>query len=54
MLLDTSREVDTFRHDGSCVCLICGASYDVETDAFGDGCMTYWFQLMLERREGQE
>ncbi len=36
-------------------CTNCGECYDVETDAFGDGCMTYYFALMAERialREG--
>jgi len=31
------------------VCLECSDSYDVETDAFGDGCMTYYFPLMAQR-----
>lgn len=31
----------------------CGECYEVETDAFGDGCMVYWFQLMVERKENQ-
>ena len=29
----------------------CGDSYEVETDAFGDGCMTYWVEMMTRRRE---
>lgn len=32
-------------------CEECGDVYDVETDAFGDGCMTYWFPLMLESQQ---
>ena len=32
-------------------CQECGDSYEVETDAFGDGCMTYWFEIMRRRRE---
>jgi hypothetical protein len=27
----------------------CGDSYDVETDAFGDGCVTYYFNLKLKK-----
>lgn len=30
-------------------CISCGDSYEVETDAFGDGCMTYYFAMMTER-----
>ena len=30
-------------------CADCGDNYDVETDAFGDGCMTYYFPLVAER-----
>lgn len=30
----------------------CGDEYDVETDAFGDGCVTYYFQLVAERMLG--
>jgi len=30
-------------------CLDCADSYAVETDAFGDGCMTYYFPLMTAR-----
>ena len=32
-------------------CESCGESYEVETDAFGDGCMTYYFPLQLKRAE---
>lgn len=32
-------------------CDECGDTYDVETDAFGDGCMKYYFPFMLARRE---
>lgn len=27
----------------------CLDQYDVETDAFGDGCVTYYFALMAQR-----
>jgi len=30
----------------------CGESYDVETDAFGDGCMKYYFALQLRQGRG--
>ncbi|MCE9530872.1 MAG: hypothetical protein K8T89_07080 [Planctomycetes bacterium] len=33
-------------------CIECSDIYDVETDAFGDGCMTYHFPLMAERLFG--
>lgn len=32
----------------------CGDEYDVETDAFGDGCVTYYFALMSKRLLGEE
>lgn len=32
-------------------CEECGDSYTVETDAFGDGCMTYWAEMMTRRAE---
>ena len=37
-----------------CSCLECGDSYPVETDAFGDGCVKYYFTLMSERMLGKE
>ena len=36
------------------VCQECGDTYSVETDAFGDGCMTYHFPLMAKRILGEE
>jgi transcription elongation factor Elf1 len=30
-------------------CQQCGDSYLVEPDAFGDGCMTYYFQMLADR-----
>ena len=33
-------------------CIECGDSYPVETDAFGDGCMTYYVGFMAARMEG--
>ena len=35
-------------------CEKCGDSYQVETDAFGDGCMTYWFQMMFSKMKKGE
>jgi transcription elongation factor Elf1 len=35
-------------------CQECGDSYPVETDAFGDGCMTYYLGFMTERGESDE
>lgn len=32
-------------------CDECGDTYDVETDAFGDGCMKYYFPFMLARQQ---
>ena len=32
-------------------CTQCGDSYLVETDAFGDGCMTYYVGFMAEQME---
>ena len=33
-------------------CLDCGECYQVESDAFGDGCMTYYVGFMARREEG--
>lgn len=30
-------------------CLDCADGYDVESDAFGGGCMTYYFPLLVAR-----
>ncbi len=38
----------------SVTCTECGDSYDVEPDAFGDGCMTYYFPLWHERLLAEE
>src|SRR5262249_25605819 len=35
-------------------CMQWADSYTVETDAFGDGCMTYFLPLMTERLLGKE
>jgi hypothetical protein len=32
----------------------CGDSYDVETNAFGDGCITYYFALLSGRANTTE
>ena len=31
------------------VCVDCGDTYEVETDAFGDGCMKYYFPLQVAK-----
>ena len=33
-------------------CAECSDSYDVETDAFGDGCPTYYLPLVTHRMLG--
>ena len=33
-------------------CTECDDSYLVETDAFGDGCMTYYVGFMTQKLEG--
>ncbi len=35
-------------------CTECADSYETETDAFGDGCMTYFLPLMTDRFLGKE
>jgi hypothetical protein len=30
-------------------CTDCGESYDVEPDAFGDGCVTYYYPITTEQ-----
>ena len=35
-------------------CLECEDSYDVETDAFGDGCVKYYIPFMVELEFGGE
>lgn len=35
-------------------CTECGDNYQVEPDAFGDGCMTYYFPLWHARLLGEE
>jgi hypothetical protein len=38
-----------------CECSECGDSYEVETDAFGDGCMTYLPAMMATKmQEGDD
>ena len=33
-------------------CTECGETYLVEPDAFGDGCMTYYVEVMARKEEG--
>ena len=54
ILPDALEPVDTFRHDGSCVCFVCADSYEIEPDGFGDGCMKYYFPMMIERLEEED
>ena len=36
-------------------CIECGDNYDVETDAFGDGCMTYYPTVLTRKMpEGED
>ena len=35
----------------SVVCDECGDSYEVEPDAFNDGCMTYYLALQIQQSE---
>jgi hypothetical protein len=44
--------VDADHATMSVECTECGDSYPVETDAFGDGCMTYYAGFMASRMEG--
>ncbi len=44
--------LDIIDHDDvslSVACAECGDTYEVETDAFGDGCLTYYLPLVAER-----
>ena len=35
-------------------CQVCGDSYLVETDAFGDGCMTYYVGFLAQCDESED
>ena len=35
-------------------CIECGDSYQVEPDAFGDGCMIYYLGIMAGNQEGDD
>jgi hypothetical protein len=52
--MGASRNVESDRYQWYCVCVVRSDSYEVETDAFGDGCMTYHFALMAKRMLGEE
>ena len=54
MLPDAHRKVDTVWDHVSCDCFVCGDTYDVETDAFGDGCVKYYIPYMAARLEEEE
>jgi len=32
-------------------CLECGDAYDLEPDALGDGCMTYYLGIIMQKHE---
>ena len=49
MLPDAPSLVDTVHHDRSYICFVCGDIYDVETDAFHDGGMTYYVNFLAEQ-----
>ena len=38
----------------SVTCTECADSYDLEPDAFGDGCMLYFFPLRIQQLLGKE
>lgn len=38
----------------SVTCTECADSYELEPDAFGDGCMTYFFPLRAKQLLGKE
>lgn len=38
----------------SVTCTECADSYELEPDAFGDGCMTYFFPLRARQLLGEE
>jgi hypothetical protein len=44
-------EIDDCSMSVECQARGCGDSYEVEPDAFGDGCMLYYFALQAERIE---
>jgi hypothetical protein len=46
-ILDSSRSLTV-------TCVECCDSYDVETDAIGDGCMTDYFPFTSKRLRGEE
>jgi hypothetical protein len=35
-------------------CQECGDAYDVEPDAFGDGCMTYYVEFLANHESEEE
>jgi hypothetical protein len=52
ILPDGPEKANTFRDHGYCHCFVCGESYLVEPDAYGDGCMLYYLGIMQEKLEG--
>ena len=47
-------KVETVWFEWYCAYCVCGDSYLVETDAFGDGCMTYYVGFLTERQESDD
>ena len=47
-------EADDAMMSVECTNESCCDSYEVEPDAFGDGCMIYYFGMMTERIEAGE
>ncbi|MFO0966122.1 MAG: hypothetical protein U0793_11140 [Gemmataceae bacterium] len=46
--------MDTDDCSMSVTCMDCADSYPVEPDAFGDGCMTYFFPIRTRQMLGKE
>jgi len=47
-------KVETVWFEWYCAYSVCGDSYQVEPDAFGDGCMTYYVGFLTQREESDE
>lgn len=46
ILPGTQADVESIGFEWHSDCCFCGDSYLVEPDAFGDGCMTYYVEVM--------
>ena len=47
-------EADDATMSVECTNTVCSDYYDVEPDAFGDGCLIYYFGIMAERLEARD